>query len=116
MKLSEEDIWRLTHIEQFIANVEECLRRGPKEDEIVQAALERFIGNIGEACRAVSEDLKNAYPDIPWNRIVSMRNAVVHEYYKIKRERVWDVAEHKIPALKDWIKGIMETHRKAGAQ
>ena len=108
MKLSTEDHWRLKHIMEAIADIEECLTRNPREDKIAQLALERLIGNIGEMCRTVSDGLKSAYPDIPWAQIRGMRNTVIHEYHKIKRERVWDVAEHKIPALKDWIKGIIE--------
>jgi uncharacterized protein with HEPN domain len=112
MKLSQNDYWRLTHILEAIADVEECLARNPREDKITQLALERLIGNIGEMCRTVSEELKAAYPDIPWAQIKGMRNTVIHEYHKIKKERIVDVAEHKIPALKDWIRGIIETSKE----
>jgi uncharacterized protein with HEPN domain len=113
MKLSDDDLWRLHHVLATIADIEECLARNPREDKIVYIALERLVGNIGEACRTVSAELKAAYPDIPWARINGMRNAVIHEYHKVKKERVWDVAEHKIPALKDWITGIIEAHKSS---
>lgn len=112
MRLPETDLWRLKHVLLAIADVEECLRRGTRGDRIVQAALERFVANIGEMCRGVSDALKVAYPHIPWADIVAMRNFLVHEYHKVKTETIWDVAEHKIPALKDWVKAIIEAHEK----
>ena len=36
-----------------------------------------------------------------------MHNILVHEYYKVEKETIWDIAEHKIPALKDWVTGIL---------
>lgn len=80
-------------------------------DKILQAALEKFILNVGEMCRGASKSLRHLYPDIPWNNIIAMRNVLVHEYYKVEKETLWDVAEHKIPALKNWIQGILEEQK-----
>jgi len=108
MSLSQQDIWRLKHILEAINNVEECVAKKDVGDKFFNAALERFIINIGEMCRGASKTMQSQYPDIPWANIISMRNVLVHEYYKVNQETIWDIAEHKIPALKDWINGILE--------
>jgi uncharacterized protein with HEPN domain len=102
------DEWKLQHILEAIGMIECCVQRKKENDSLVEAALERFIINIGEMCRSLSPRLKEKYPAIPWQDIVSMRNILVHEYYKTDKETIWDTAEHKIPALKDWIVGIIE--------
>lgn len=111
MKLSADDLWRLNHMLLAIADIEECVKKRHL-DPLIQYALEKLITNIGEMARSVSPTLKQQYADIPWPNIVAMRNMLVHEYHKIDKETVWPVAEHKIPALKDWIIGIIEAHEK----
>lgn len=111
MILDKKDIWRLNHILDAIADVEECVKRKDINDKILQAALEKFIQNIGEMCRCASKKLQHLYPDIPWSNIIAMRNVLVHEYYRADIETLWDVAENKIPALKDWIQGILKEQK-----
>jgi len=107
MKLSERDRWRLGHVLEAISRVEICVARKNDNDPLVDAALERFVQNIGEMCRGASKELKQAYSEIPWADIVAMRHILVHEYYIVDKETLWDVAEHKIPVLKGWIEGIL---------
>lgn len=104
---------RLQHIMDEIVQIEWILAQ-PDRGLLAEAALERKYIIIGEASRAISADLRKHYSMVPWADIIAMRNILVHEYYKVERETLWDVAEHKIPALKDWVKGIIETHRNAG--
>jgi uncharacterized protein with HEPN domain len=54
---------------------------------------------IGEAARKISQQYKDAHPEIPWQAIIGMRNRLVHEYFDIIPERVWDVVENNIPEL-----------------
>ena len=60
----------------------------------------------------MSPELKEKYSVVPWSDIIAMRNILVHEYYKVDEETIWTVAEHKIPALSDWIEGILEDLEK----
>lgn len=103
---SERDIVRLKHILDECAQIEQIVARTDR-DALLESALERKYIIIGEACRAVSSELKHTYTGIPWADIIAMRNILVHEYYRVERATLWDVAEHKIPALKDWIQGII---------
>lgn len=106
------DIERLNHILDCCTKITNYTV-GSDKDEKTQEAIERNLTIIGEACRVVSDELKSQYPLIPWSEIRGMRNILVHEYYITEKETIWDVAEHKIPALKSWIEGILE---KLGAK
>jgi uncharacterized protein with HEPN domain len=57
-------------------------------DEKTIDAVARNLEIIGEAVRQLSDDFKNAHPDIPWNQIGGMRNRIVHEYFRLDLEIV----------------------------
>lgn len=68
-------------------------------DEELQDAVMRRIQIIGEAARKVSQDFRQSHPRIPWAQIIGMRNTLVHLYFRVIPERVWEVVEKNIPAL-----------------
>jgi len=74
-------------------------RKQFENDELIQNAVMRQIQIIGEAARKVSLEYQKEHPDIPWQEIVGMRNRLIHEYFRIIPERVWDVVEKDIPEL-----------------
>jgi uncharacterized protein with HEPN domain len=101
------DITRLQDILDAIKDIEELLSIESR-GRLDERALERCFEIIGEACKIISTQLQNKYPDVPWANIISLRNRIIHEYDKIVTENLWDIAEHKIPSLRDWIEGILE--------
>lgn len=68
-------------------------------DDLLQNAVMHQIQIIGEAARKISQQYKSAHPQIPWQAIIGMRNRLVHEYFDIIPERVWDVVQNSIPEL-----------------
>ena len=68
-------------------------------DRKLQLAIERSIEIMGEASRRISDEFKKEHPEIPWSRMISQRNVIVHEYDDVKQERMWLVATVHIPAL-----------------
>jgi len=63
---------------------------------------------IGEAVRAVSDQLVKFSPQYPWAKVVGMRNILVHDYFGIDLDEVWAAVEKDIPELKKTIVGILE--------
>lgn len=76
--------------------------------------LETFVSNsmmfnatlrqleiIGEASNRLSEDLLNENPNIPWARIIGLRNLVIHEYFGIDDLTIWNVIKLNLPVLKE---------------
>jgi uncharacterized protein with HEPN domain len=70
-----------------------------EDDEVLQDAIMRRIQIIGEAARKVSPEFKEAHPEIPWTDIIGMRHRLIHEYFQIITEKVWDTVVNDIPAL-----------------
>ncbi len=70
-----------------------------ENDEVMQDAVMRRILIIGEAARKVSPEFKEDHPEIPWSMIIGMRNRLIHEYFRIITEKVWEVVEWDIPQL-----------------
>ncbi len=54
---------------------------------------------IGEAARRVSNDVREAHPEIPWADIVGMRSKIVHDYMNVDEDIVWEVVTRDLPAL-----------------
>jgi uncharacterized protein with HEPN domain len=70
-----------------------------QQSKLHQYALVKVIEVIGEAARAISDESKTAHPEIPWIGIIDMRNHLVHRYFRIDLQRVWDVVKNHIPLL-----------------
>ncbi len=67
--------------------------------DLVQSAVMRELQVIGEAVRMVSEETKSLHTGIAWQAIAGMRNRIVHEYFNIRLEVVWQTVIESIPPL-----------------
>ncbi len=68
-------------------------------DDNLRYALERRIEIIGEAAKRISDSLKNEHPELPWQKIMAMRNILAHEYGEVEDEIIWRVTQTHIPVL-----------------
>jgi uncharacterized protein with HEPN domain len=69
------------------------------EDRQCQDAVIRRLEIIGEAARRISENTKKAFPNLPWNEMIGMRNVMIHEYNGVDIILVWDTIQRDIPPL-----------------
>lgn len=77
------------------------------DSKLIQEAVIRGLEIIGEASRNISESLRDAYPEVPWRQIAAFRNFVIHVYWDIKLERIWEIIENDLPALKPQLEAIL---------
>ena len=83
-----------------------------KSDMVVDAVL-RNLEVIGEASSHISNEIKEAYPDVPWKLMKSMRNILIHEYFGVDLEIVWKTIRESLPELLAIVrKAISEQTRK----
>jgi len=68
-------------------------------DPKTQDAVTRNIEIIGEAARSLPADFKERHAEVPWDEIVGMRNVIVHQYFGILPDVVWDVVKNELPSL-----------------
>lgn len=78
-----------------------------QDRKTVDAAV-RNLEIIGEAARNVPKELQEKHPDIPWGRMISMRNKVIHEYSGVDVEILWQTIQEDLPQLKEQMKGLPE--------
>jgi uncharacterized protein with HEPN domain len=80
-------------------------------DETLKRAFVRSIEIIGEATKKLSDELKQNYPNIEWKAIAGMRDRLIHDYFGIDYEIVWDVVINKIPQLHTEIQQIINKEK-----
>ncbi|MCK9298660.1 MAG: DUF86 domain-containing protein [Methanoculleus sp.] len=72
-------------------------------DEMAQVWVIHHLQIIGEAVRGISSEFRAENPDIPWSDIIGMRNVLIHHYFGIDRDAVWNVVKRDLPDLKNQI-------------
>ncbi len=102
----------LHDILESIENIEEDTQ-GISEEEflkkrIIQQAVIRNLEIIGEASKQLSRDFKSANPSIPWNKITAMRNKIIHEYFGLKLNVIWQTINEDLPPLKKQIRKMLD--------
>ncbi|MFA5414202.1 MAG: HepT-like ribonuclease domain-containing protein [Methanoregula sp.] len=71
--------------------------------------MERKLITIGEAVKNVSPELRREYPDIPWRETTGTRDKIVHHYFGIDYESVFETIKIDLPELKHHIQTILAT-------
>jgi uncharacterized protein with HEPN domain len=100
----------LSHIAEAIEKIEEYIgeltyEEFLKDSKTVDAVI-RQLEIIGEAANNVSEEFQNKHPEFLWSKIISMRNRLIHEYFGVNEEIIWDTVEKKLPVLKKQIEEL----------
>jgi uncharacterized protein with HEPN domain len=103
--MSERDPWvRVRHMRDYATEALELaegrVREDLQTDRILRYALVHLVELVGEAAAHVDEAIRERAPGIPWSRIVSTRNRLIHGYDYIDYETLWDVLVRELPALK----------------
>ena len=107
----------------FITDISDCTKRildytkGKTFEEFVknQMLMDAVIRNleiIGEATKNISNKIKQEYPEIEWRKIGDLRNIMIHGYFRIDYEILWDIVQNKIPYLAIMIEKVLKTGEK----
>ena len=95
-----------------IGKIEGITAATPEEsffgDEVLQAAVLHHLTVIGEAVNRVSPKLRERHPEVPWRQIVAIRHRIVHAYFDLDWQILWDASRDDIPGLRKQISAILE--------
>src|SRR3989338_2668562 len=84
-------------IGSYVADVDE---RTFSQDQLLQDAVIRRLGIIGEAARKLPSDIQSLVSSVPWKSVIGFRNIVIHDYANVSLGQVWDIVIHDLPTLK----------------
>lgn len=62
-----------------------------------QYALQRAFEIVGEATKQLSPELREQYSEVPWRRMAGMRDLIIHKYFAVELETVWDTVHRHFP-------------------
>lgn len=111
MREAIKDRGRLEHMLSAIDNVEEFTKDISLDDfvksKVLFFAVVKNIEIVGEATYMLTKEYKQSHQSVPWLVIEKMRHVLVHGYYTISPEKVWETVQEDIPLLKEQIKALL---------
>ena len=111
MREAIKDRGRLEHMLAAIENVEEFTKDINLDDfvksKVLFFAVVKNIEIVGEATYMLTKEYKQAHTSVPWLVIEKMRHVLVHGYYTISPEKVWETVQEDIPLLKEQIVALL---------
>lgn len=111
------DTYYLRHVRGEVEYLIEASRDVTPEafarDETLRRAFVRSVEIVGEATKKIPEEMRARYPGVEWRGMARMRDRLVHGYFGVDCELVWDVVTRKIPALKEQIEQILRAEPRA---
>ncbi len=123
----------MTHperVEDYLEHIAEAIERAIRytgsleslaaleQDELAQDAIVRTLTVIGEAAVRIQKeapDFVAAHPEVPWSQMRGIRNKVVHDYFDVAWDVVWDTVKQDLPPLREQIKTLLKPTGSAAA-
>ena len=112
MREAIRDKNRLKHILENIEKIQKAVEgynfEQLNKDHIRFAAISYFTMIIGEATYMLTKEFKEAHPETPWRQIEGMRHHIVHGYFQVRNDMLWNVIENDLEPLKKQILQYLE--------
>ena len=101
-------------VEEYLKDVEEREFFASERAQQIQDSVIRRLEIIGEAVRNLPEDFRKEHREIPWDEIAGMRDILIHEYFGVDVQLVWDTATSDLPKLKEQISLLLKNSTRSG--
>jgi len=79
-----------------------------ENNELIVDAVIRNLEIIGEASKNIPDGIRDKYPNIPWRRMIGLRNITAHEYFGVDLNIIWEIITTNLPETKPKIELILE--------
>lgn len=102
---------KLRDILDAIARIERYSIQGKaafEQNELIQTWFTQNLQVIGEAARSLSSDIRDQNPQIPWPKMIGMRNILTHNYFEIDLDLVWVVVDQELSDIKQNVETILQ--------
>lgn len=101
----------LRHILDAIRSIAEYTDGGREQffrQRMIQDAVVRNLEIIGEAVKNLSLSLRSSHPAVPWQQIAGFRDVLIHQYFGVNLDLVWQVVEQRLPGLREQVERLVE--------
>jgi uncharacterized protein with HEPN domain len=102
----------LEHVLGAIKDINEFIKDIGKEEffnnKEKQYSVLRAFEIIGEASRKISLEFKKSHGDLPWKKMIAMRDKLIHDYFQVSLEIVWETIINDLPDLKSQLESLMD--------
>jgi uncharacterized protein with HEPN domain len=109
--MPKSDRARLQHILEAARKALELsagrTRADMNTDEALRFALIHLLELVGEAATGVSSELRQAEPTIPWAKVIALRNRLIHGYFDVDLDIVWDTIQTRLPDLIEAVEAVV---------
>lgn len=109
---NKQDKERLQHMKNAIDKIKRYTDDvdfdGFEKNEMIQDAVFKNLEIIGEAAYKITDETKESYDEIEWRKIEGLRHKLVHDYYKIDLEIVWQTKSKSLPQLRKDIDDMLD--------
>lgn len=106
------DLNRLADMREALRDIRQLTAQGREQfesDRSAQQAVASNLAVLGEAARALSEELRERHPQVPWRDVIAQRNIVVHEYHRLDLNSIWATVDEDLPGLDQQLATIQQT-------
>ncbi len=101
---------RLRDLLEAINQIQEYSDQGRsafEQEKLIQSWFIRHLQIIGEAARTLPEEIRDLAPSIPWRDFIGMRHVLVHQYFGVDLEILWEIVANDLPRLKPEIEALL---------
>ena len=113
--MRKDDLIRVRHMldaaHEAVSFVRDKTRTNLNKDRMLTLSIVKSVELIGEAASRVSKESQISHPEIPWADIIAMRNRLIHVYFDIDLDRVWDTVTEDLPPLITALEGMVNQEK-----
>ena len=101
------------HAQRVLTATQDRSRSDLDDDELLEAALIRWMEVLGAAAHRVPDDFRARYPHVPWRQTTDLRNVLIHGYDTIDLDQLWLIIQEQLPALLEQLQTIIDENLPA---